>query len=325
VARAIGRRLRDVGDEPTGLIDGPAVASKAAVLGATAALIAYGAQQLLLFPLSELDPMAWALAGALCASTVRASPARASAAGETASGESATPLDRGRWSRHLASAAISVAAVGALVIGVFDVAADHKAQSAIDALDDLRFGDARRAAGSATDWRPDTGRLHLLEARIVGAGQTDGSLRAAVAAVQRSYDIAPRDPIVNATLARARSALAARTRTSIDIATALAQWDHAIHRDPNNAQLLADRGRFAAEFGQAQTAVDFLTRAAELAPRDPVPLIDLARIAHDVGRTEDAVAYARRAEARRPDDLAVQALLVELGLVGDTIAEDGSG
>ncbi|HYD09765.1 MAG TPA: O-antigen ligase family protein [Acidimicrobiales bacterium] len=119
-------------------------------------VLAYAVQSLALFPLAELDPVAWALAGTLVVAE--------------------RPTTRVRIPVR---AIAGVAAAITLVVGGLDVLADRAA----------RNGDGARAA----DLRPDALRYHLVEAaehRVVGdeAG--------ALAALDRALDVSPDDPVV---------------------------------------------------------------------------------------------------------------------------------
>ncbi|MGE0304619.1 MAG: O-antigen ligase family protein, partial [Acidimicrobiia bacterium] len=301
VARAIIARFPSMQRHRQGCTSAAIPRSTLVMFAAVASLIAYGAQQLLLFPLAELDPVAWSLAGAVVGALTN---------------ESLTPISdrRRRPTSILATSTVVVIASGVLTIGMFGVVADRQAQSALDALGDLRIADAQHRAAEAADLRPDVIVLQLLESRAWAAGSSDDELRRAVEAAERAARLSSRDPAVAAEVARTRSRLAASTRRPADIAAADDQWQFVLTLDPHNAALLADRGRFAAEFGDAVNAVRFLTEAADLAPRDPEPLIDLARIAIASGRRDEAITLARAAETRAASDRSVLQLLVDLEL-----------
>lgn len=303
ITRAIIGRYPSVERQRYGYPTAPLSRSTLIVLAASGSLIAYGAQQLLLFPLSELDPIAWVMAGALVGALANERTAR------TVNGP------RRRWSAIVTG----FVAVAALVIGTLGVVADRRAQSALDALGDLQIAEAQQRAADAADLRPDVIVLQLLASRMWSAGTSDAELRRAVGAAERASRLSSRDPAVAAEVARARSRLATTTRHPQDLTAAEEQWQFVVTLDPRNASLLVDRGRFAAEFGDAATATRFLAEAADLAPRDPAPLIDLARIALADGRRDDAVDLARSAEARSTpsragSDSAVRLLLDDLDL-----------
>ena len=116
------------------------------LVGLGAALVAHIVGQLVLFPLAELEPLAWLLAGVVIAATAR--PA------ERITGNVARPV----------AVIPAVAACLALAAGVTDVVADRRAHHAVDAR---ARGDVEAAlsyASSAASLRPDELRLHLLEA-----------------------------------------------------------------------------------------------------------------------------------------------------------------
>ena len=115
----------------------------AADVGLAVGLLAYATQQLVLFPLAELDPVAWLLAGLLVARMV--------------------PVESTR-SLHLPRVAAWVVgglAVVAAAAGVLDVLADQSARDALRAISANKVGTAADAGVHAASLRPDTVRYRL--------------------------------------------------------------------------------------------------------------------------------------------------------------------
>ena len=110
--------------------------------GSAAGLVAHEAGQLLLFPIVELEPVAWLLAGVVLAG-----------ARPRASGSRSRSAVAARRIGELVSAGLGVLAVVGLGAGVTDVAADHRAERAVDAL---ARGD-HRAAGTPPTRPPGCG------------------------------------------------------------------------------------------------------------------------------------------------------------------------
>jgi hypothetical protein len=189
------------------------------LVGIGAGLVAHGVGGLFLFPIVELEPLAWLLAGLVLA--VAPAPARG-----------------GRVERTVPSsvvAALGVLATLGLVAGLADVAADRHARRAADAL---AAGDGRAAASAtraATGLRPDTVRLHLLDGRARVADQQ--GFTAALAAVDRALAISPGDPVARLERARLLVARAEATRAPAHVHRARAEVERLLVDDPLHAEL----------------------------------------------------------------------------------------
>lgn len=187
-------------------------------------VIAYVAQQQLLFPIVEVDPVAWLVAGAVIASSTPA-----------------VVLRRGR-ARALALTAL---AAGVAVVGVRDVMADRDAK---DALHALAIGQQPRAvvlADRAHDLRPDSMRYDLVAAVIAAQPATLPALDAGLVRVDRALDLSPRDPLLLVRRAQWRSARAVLTGQPADVTLAVSTWRSIARTDPRNPAVL--RGLSAAE------------------------------------------------------------------------------
>jgi hypothetical protein len=218
------------------------------VAGLAMGLVAHLAGQLLLFPLAEVEPVAWLLAG-LVVGVVE---------GPTTSGQV-----RGRWPRRLGVVA-GVLALGALVSGVTEVRADRRAGDAAEAL---AHGDHRAAARAAVDaaaQRPDIVRFHLL-AGISLVADERGAL-AGITQLDQALDVSPGDPAI--LLARVRLLVdrADATRVPAHLAAASAELDRLLERDPANAALWHEASRLAMVEGDEADARAAADRASALTP-----------------------------------------------------------
>ena len=214
--------------------------------GIAAGLVAHEVGQLLLFPVVELEPVAWLLAGLVLAAAPPGRPARP------------------RRVPALATAALAVAAVVALATGVTDVVADRRAEGAVQAL---ARGDHRAAAtlGDAAErLRPDIVRLHLLAARTAVAD--DQGLFTGLTHVQDALTVSPQDPIVLLARATELVARAESTHTRAHIDAAYDELRRLLARDPYDADLWRLSARTAALNGDAELAREAGVRATELTP-----------------------------------------------------------
>jgi hypothetical protein len=221
---------------------------------ATAA-VAYLAQQLLLFPIAELDPILWLVAGVLVAAPERAAPP--------------LPVARSR----VAAAVAGAVTVALFVAGVLGVAADR-------AAGDLTLAGARRAV----DLRPDVIRYHLLVSALAGREGTLAGIDESIAAADDAVDVSPRDPVARLAAARARSARAIATGTPTDVAHAVAAWQALVADDPLCYECLRGWGAGAAPAGDATHAEQAWRAAERLArPGDDRASDALARLAAPQG------------------------------------------
>jgi tetratricopeptide (TPR) repeat protein len=215
-------------------------------VGLCAGLVAYAAQQLLLFPLAELDPVWWLLAGMLIAIVAPG-----------------TRADRPR-SRPVAIAALALAPV-ALVAGVLDVAADRQADRAVSATD---IDAAVLAAERAVDLRPDDLRYRSVAIAVHRERGSLADIDTALAHARSALDWSPHDPIAldaHASLLLDRAAI---TGADADLAASLAAWQQLADADPVRARWQVQLGRAAALSGHVELARAAWTAAADLRPDD---------------------------------------------------------
>jgi hypothetical protein len=246
--------------------------------GMSAGVIAYAAQSLFLFPLAEIDPVAWLLAGVVV-------------------GRVAPPGDRIalRVPAAMRAAAGALAAI-ALVAGVLDLAADRDARTTLAAIADGRLP----AGDHAAELRPDAVRYRLVAARALESRGTPSGVDRALAHVRDALDVSPRDPLARSEEARLLLSRARLTRAGTDIAAARRALAALLDDDPRNAETLLRTGVAASLAGDDEAAERAWLAAERLAPRSAAASVDLALAYARAERWEDARAAARRALARDP-------------------------
>ncbi|MGB0112333.1 MAG: hypothetical protein WBP59_03860, partial [Ilumatobacteraceae bacterium] len=188
--------------------------------GIAIAVTAYGVQQQLLFPIAELDPVFWLLAGVVTMRSLSMvsidAPRRRSAPGPTA------PL-------FLGAALLGLLATGAAVVGVRAVAADRWSLGALEARD---VEVAIDAAARATELAPLDIRHQLLLARAHEQERSLGGVDRALAAVDDALTVSPLDPAVRFEHARLLSLRHEITGTDEDEVAAAQAWDELLDDEP---------------------------------------------------------------------------------------------
>jgi O-antigen ligase/Flp pilus assembly protein TadD len=256
--------------------------------GLGTALVAHFVGQLVLFPLAELEPIVWLLAGVVVANTAHSSEVRG-------------------WRVPRAAVAVSGAvALMALAAGVTDIVADRRAYDAVRARSRGEVEAAYARASSASSLRPDELRLHLLKAET--AREADRGIIEALDAIGDALVVSPRDPIV---VARHLTLLVDRAESTLvpaHAAEARAALGTALVHDPFNSELRVLEGR-AARLVDDDAAAEAAWRIAEdLAPRSPIPAANLALLYVDQGRLDEARVEVDRASQIAPDDPFVMAV-----------------
>ena len=237
VARSAGRVMRT---------------SRPWMVGIAAGLVAYWVGQLFLFPLAELEPVAWLLAGLVVV--------EGAAPGE---------LRSTRVSSRVVGATALVASLLALVGGVSGVAgvvADRRAEQAVQAMGNGDDRGALAAAHAATTWRPDVVRYHLLDARV-RSNAGEGAI-SSLDAVDSALAVSPKDPI--ARLARVRYLVARAVATEVPAHARLARAsaDQLLEDDPVNGALWRLAGDAARLDGDRAGAERAWSRAEQLRPSE---------------------------------------------------------
>lgn len=224
----------------------------APMVGLATGVIAYAVQQLMLFPLAEIDPVWWLLAGMVV----------------TASGPGAASMRASVWS-HRAPALLAFTLGGfALVAGALDVAADRLAKEALDASAAGRPDAAVERAERASTLRPDNVRYRLVAAEVLARRGALADIDRALEQTRRALDWSPRDPLAvdaGASLLLDRAAI---TGEAADVEASLTAWRQLVERDPLRARWQLQYGRAAALAGDVETARAAWSTAADLSPRD---------------------------------------------------------
>ena len=248
----------------------PALRRDPSLAGIAAGLAAYAVQSLFLFPLAELDPLFWLLAGLVVGqvgSTIELRVPRA------------VPMLTG---------ALSAAA---LVAGGLDLVADRRAAATLE--------HGTEPVGAAR-LRPDAVRYRLVAARAyAGTGSSIG-LDRALAELDRALDVSPRDPVAGAERAALLLARAQRSGVPAHAEAARRALDRLLACDPRNAETLLRAGVARALTGDLDGAEDAWLAAERLAPASAAASVDLALAYERAGRLDDARAAARRALRRDP-------------------------
>ena len=186
------------------------------IVGISVGLIAHIVGQLLLFPVVELEPLVWLLAGFVLGDPAAARDRRARAAARARSG----------WPSSLPPRS----SPGSPTSSPIDEPAPRSRRSSAG---DHRGG--RRPAEDAVDLRPDIVRLHVLAATArVADGQ---GLLAGIAELDAALDVSPGDPIVLLRRAGLLVDRAEATPVPDHLAVAAAEVDRRLADDPNNAAL----------------------------------------------------------------------------------------
>lgn len=210
-------------------------------VGMAVAVVAYFAQQLFLFPVATIDPIAYLMIGSLL---------------------TATPRSRENYRRYRANTpgrwAVLVGAVVMFGVGVLGVAADRAARVASD---DGNLAAAERAV----TLRPD-----IVRYRLLAAASDERSLTSFVTAldqVEAALRISPHDPIVLRRQAEVLFRVAVATGEPSDVHAALATWA-SLATDANCYRCQLGYGYAAALADQPGAARIGFERAAVLAPED---------------------------------------------------------
>ncbi|MCY7298926.1 MAG: O-antigen ligase family protein [Ilumatobacteraceae bacterium] len=226
-------------------------------IGLATAVLAHFSAQLLLFPVFELDPIAWLLAGAVVGmrSTQPVSP------------------QAPRATRPLA---VLAAAVGllALTAGIFDVAANRLAR---DSLTASAHGDSAAAAAlasRATRLRPDAIAYRMTAVQVLLQADTVAATDAALRDARGARDWSSNDPIATDLWASSLLQRALQTGDETDTRNALAAWTTLVERDPHRGRWQLQLGRAAATAGETELAREAWERAAALGQAQAAQLLE---------------------------------------------------
>jgi O-antigen ligase len=223
---------------------------------AATAIAAYATQQLFLFPIAELDPLWWLLAGAV--GSPLAEPVEVPSTGV-------------RW-------LTAVAALPVLIVGVLAVAADRLADRAFEvaASDDVAY--ATQLIDAAADRGPPDVLMHAAAAGLHRQRSTLASVDAALEHCDAALGWAPSDPIALDCRGTTLLRRAEITGAAADVAAAVTQWRTMVDSDPNRARWRTQYGRALALGNDETGAIEQWRAALDLDPQDSLAAQLLERI-----------------------------------------------
>lgn len=262
------------------------VALAAAVLGSLL-------QQLVLFPLAEVDPALWIFAGLLVAR-------------RPSSGLYRPPLFRYvSQGRRVAMLGAGFLAAMSAVAGLSDVAADHTTANAVTSDDPAV---ALVAAEQARSRRPDSIRYDFIASRIASQAGTLEGFASALQSLDDGLSISPKDPALRIERASVLLEIARRTGAADDLATALANLEELADAEPRHPQVLMHLGIARALNGQPSEAANALVRSAELNPTNVEPLINLAVVYFESGDLDQGEEILARIDQLAPSNTQAETL-----------------
>ena len=249
--------------------------------GVAAGLVAYTAGALLLFPIAELEPAVWLLAGLVSV--------------QMATEPELLTVKVPAWSRLVGGALLTATAAAVVVLGVEAVRADQLLRTALDRQSPTLAARAARMA-------PDNIVNRLVAAELAAA---TGSPATGLGEVDAALRVSSHDPVLDGE----RASLLLQTS---DWRAASAYLTHLVASDPRNPTLRLELGVADANLSQDAAAEAQLTAAAELDPGSGVAQTDLALLYQHEGHTAAARQAAVAALRRDPTDSQAADLLSEL-------------
>ncbi|MGH9077990.1 MAG: tetratricopeptide repeat protein, partial [Acidimicrobiales bacterium] len=251
-----------------------------------------------LFPVSDLEPGAWLLAGVLLARAGPAHyPAQARARRWAPPSVARARARAGAGARGVAAVALAAVTAVAAVSGARGVVADRATRASLGALSRSDPAAALAAAGRAVSWAPGDLDARLVAARAEAATGTPAGVTAALGQVAAAEDLAPGDPVVAEEQASLLLARATSTGSAADWRSARSYLAGLAQAEPHDPQVLLQLGVADASTDQGAGAVAAFEQAAYLSPSSPAPLTDLALWYARHGESEKAAAASRRARS----------------------------
>jgi hypothetical protein len=259
--------------------------------GAALGVIAWVGQQVVGFPVAEVDPAAWLLAGAVATAAPGLASVIAPPRGEGrqvaggAVGDAAAPglasvtaPPRGEGRQVAGRVLAGVLAVVSTAGGVTAVAADRDLRAAerADAAGDV--GDAAAAADRATARRPDDVDAWYVAARVASAGPGLLAVDAGLDRVEDGLDRLPLDPALRALHADLLVERALRSGLPADLDAAERAARERTRDDPAGPAGHRQLGMVLAARGDDGAAATALARALDLDPGDTVAETALAAL-----------------------------------------------
>ena len=234
------------------------------VAGAAAGVVAWVGQQMVGFPIAEVDPVAWLLAGAVVvAACGLAPPPRAPRAERRGRSAGSPPGPPPRWSRSPAGRAWPPIET----CGPRERATDDRAPAA-----------AVAAADRATARRPDDVDAWYVAARVASAPAGLPAVDAGLDRVEEGLTWSPDDPALRALHTDLLVERALRSGLPDDLAAAERAARDRTVADPSGPRAHRQLGLVLATAGRPAQARAELARALALDPDDPVAEQALADI-----------------------------------------------
>jgi O-antigen ligase len=246
-------------------------------VGLGAACLGYITQQLFLFPLAELDPVFWIVAGLLVARRPQRVSVPAPLLSHVSGGRRAVMLTAG-----------ALAAIAAIA-GLSDVAADH---AVLDVVETDDGSSALLAADRARDRRPDSVRYDFIAARAASS-RSDGTIddfRLSLERLESGLETSPRDPAFLSERADVLLEIARRSPDERDLDIAIDALADRDRLDPHNPRTQQSYGIALALSGETDQAIVELKHAALLDPNSIDTLLNLATVQLEDGRIDDGSA-----------------------------------
>jgi O-antigen ligase len=240
------------------------------VAGAAAAVVAWVGQQVVGFPIAEVDPLAWLLAGVVVV-----------AAGRLESPDTSPPSPiaaRATWTRRVGRLAAGATAVVVAVAGWTGVAADRDLRAAERAAAARAPAAAVAAADRATARRPDDVDAWYVAARLASAPAGLPAVDAGLDRVEEGLTWSPDDPALRALHTDLLVERALRSGLPDDLTAAERAARDRTVADPSGPRAHRQLGMVLVTAGRSAEARVELARAIELDPDDAVAEQALADI-----------------------------------------------
>jgi len=258
-----------------------------------AAVLGFLLQQLVLFPLAELDPVLWILAGLLVARRPRHDNYR-------------PPLFRQvSGARRAAMLGAGLLAALSAIAGLSDIAADHAVANAVDESDPAR---ALELADTARSRRPDSIRYDFIASRIASRAGTVDAFTTAIERLDDGLSVSPLDPALRVERAAMLLELARRTDTDADREHARTELEALAIDEPRHPRVLMTLGIARALTGDGDSSIEVLERASSLDPGAVDPLINLAVVHLERGELDHGREILDRIDEIAPGNTVAQSL-----------------
>ena len=229
--------------------------------GAAAGVVAWAGQQVTGFPIAEVDPLGWLLAGVVVT---------AAGGADGAPSRRRRPRTGGGRPPTALAALAGVVAVVVAVVGLTGVLADRELRTAERALAARQPAAAVAAADRATDRRPDDVDAWYLAARVASSPAGLPAVDAGLDRVEAGLASSPADPALLALHTDLLVERALRSGLPDDLAAAEAAAVARTRADPAGPRAHRQLGLVLAAQGRPDAARVALARVLVLDPADAV-------------------------------------------------------